>query len=1100
MKNIKFLGRALMMAIVLTVAGNVTCSAYDFSSGGIYYNVINATSTVEVTYDYNEYNSYSGDVLIPSQVTNGNTVYQVARVGDNAFRECSGLRSVEFGSSISSIGKRAFLNCSSLTEVSVPASMRQIEDYAFASCTSLVAVDFANETPITLGAGAFMRCTALETVTWTSCNQLEGRGGLEDLGTRAFAHCTSLESVVLPGNLKYMGISIFEGCSNLGSIYCMREEPLMLNGDPFSLDDTLITIYVPSSLEAGRVENLYRNAMGWKDYDISELPYTFIDTDGYTYFKTSQTEVAVTGNAHDASDVVIRKSIVGYDNDSYNVAAIADNAFKGTAIHTLNTQSALKLKKIGAGAFEGCTHLTSALLTEGISFMGERAFAGCTALTAIQVPSTLRTVPVRAFYGCTGLTSVNLVMGVSRLCERAFAHCTSLTSIFLPRSMTMVELDAFKGTTALRQIDVDERCNYYASYEGVLFGLKYGEDFAEAEYGEINTLVVYPRAKQGEDYYIPCGVTSIEEKAFEGASKIKYLAIPPSITYMGADCFKETSINTINCRGSQPLEVTTNALSPISANIQLQVPIGAASAYNESGSWSRFGNIVERCDVYHNDQFVYDWNKKNEVTLLEIHAAAVAGDGTLNLPGGIQLSSYPYVVTELRNTSTADVASMVKTLNINIDSLSVIDMSDNINPLAVLSNLQNISISDNNPFFNVVDGVLYNERGSSIYYYLRKKADEQFSMGTRVQNIMPQAFAFNTHLKHLSLGSRVKLIDVGAFEGCAGLQTVDNAMGVERINERAFAQCVSMTTFNGCEELSSIGDEAFINCKKLASFPLGHSKVTSYGNRVFKGCVALNTVVIGDVYIYNLGDGVFEGCTALKKVVFSTSVQKIGQQIFKGCGALSELWLFNEVPPTINNDFFEQISNVTIYVPQNAVGAYQQAMPWGNAKQINSSLYLYGGADVNNDNQLTAYDVTLLYSVVLGDDVDLNNGNFDVNRDGAITAADITAIYDFLLNGNYENTGYTFMLANNQIVRLYISMSDDYQKVIAKNTHNNQAMTSGLSGFVDNTAAAHVEPGSTNGIPHLEVVHTAPGYCSLVAVLKVGNVYYYHSFPMVISQ
>ena len=1100
MRNIKLWQRVLLTLALLAVTGYATCYAYDFSSNGIYYNINSITGTVEVTCASDSYNSYSGQVVIPSHVSNGNVVYDVTAVGDNAFRNCAGLTSVTLGDKIGTLGKRAFMGCTSLTAMTVTPAVTAVGDYAFNGCTALHDVYFDNDSPLEIGNGAFMGCSSLEKVEWESSNELEGRGGLTSLGTNAFARCLSLPNIMLPGNVQHLGITIFEGCSNLNSITVMSETPLLLQGDPFSLDASKVTINVPSSGTAGATAALYENANGWKKYSIVELPYSFIDNNGYQYLKTSSNSVSLIGKSVVGNEVVVRNAIIDYSSDRYYVTSIGDKAFKSTGVKKLDTSNALKLKSLGVECFAQCQQLKNVILVEGISAMGEKAFAGCTALTSIQVPSTLRTVPAGAFEGCTGLTSINLVMGVSRLCENAFAHCTSITSIFLPRSITMVELNAFKEMTALKQIDVDERNNYYASYEGVLFGLKFGEEFDEAEYDEIYKLVVYPRAKEGENYYIPCGVTSIEENAFEGANKIKYLAIPPSIAFMGAGCFEGTNINTINCRSSKPLEVTTNALSSISNNVQLQVPVGVANAYRNSGTWSRFSNIVERYDVYHNDQFVYDWNKRDEVTLVDIHPAAVAGDGTLNLPGKIQLSSYPYEVTELRNTSTANVASLVKTLNINIDSLSVIDMSNNINPLTALSALQSITISEKNPFFNVVNGVLYNENGTSIYYYLRSKADEQFSIGYMAQTIMPQAFAFNPYLKYLSLGSRLKFIDVGAFEGCSGLQKVDNAKKLERINDRAFAQCVSLTTFNGGDELSFIGNEAFINCKKLASFPLGHSKVTNYGDRVFKGCVALNTIVMGDVYINNLGDGAFEGCSSLKKVVFSTSVQNMGQQVFKGCGALSELWLCNEVPPTVNSDFFGQISNVAVYVPQNAVGAYQSAIPWGNAKQINSSFYLFSGADVNNDNELTAYDVTLLYSVVLGDDVDLSIGNFDVNRDGSITAADITAIYNLLLNGKYENAGYTFMLANNQIVKLNISMSDDYQKVIAKNTHNNQVVTSGISGFVDNTAAAHVELGNTNGVSHLEIVHTAPGYCALVAVLKVGNIYYYHSFPIVISQ
>lgn len=1097
MRNIQLWCRAFMIAVVFAVAGNVTCQAYDFSVNGIYYNVITATGTAEVTFASGDYNSYSGRVVIPSTVKNGNVVYQVTRVGDNAFRNCPDLTSVKIGANVATIGKRAFLECTALTGLTITPSIIEIGDYAFTGCSSLRVVSFDNDQPVDLGAGAFMRCSKLKTVNWLSCDTLAGRGGINSLGTKAFAQCPYLENMILPGSLKNLGISIFEGSPNLKTLYCMKEAPIALSGDPFSLDVSKVTIYVPSSIEKGRVEALYKNAIGWRDYNIVELPYTFIDKSGYTYFKTSESEVAVTGNVNSVDEVVIRKSIVGYNDDAYSVTAIGENAFQGTNIQSLNTQNAIKLKTIGAYAFEGCTQLSSVMLTEGISYMGERAFAGCSALTSIQVPSTLRTVPAGAFENCSSLTSVNLVMGVSQISENAFAHCTGITSLFLPRSVMKVEHNAFRGMTSLTQIIVDENSNYYASVEGVLFELKYGEDVDEL--GEVNKLVLYPISKPGENFYVPCGVTSIEDNALEESLYLKHLAIPYTVGYFGADCFKGTNIEIINYRSSNPISVTTNALSSLSPNILLQVPNGAVGNFSSSESWGVFTNIVERYDVYHNSKFAYEWNSRHELTIIDIQPSAVTSNGTLTLPESVQLSSYTYFVTELGNTATANVGTMVKKLNIASDSLAVINMSDNINPIAMLKSLQSITISNDNPYFNVVDGVLFNEEGNALYYYLRSKSNEQYIVDNVVVSIMPYAFAFNPNLKDISFGKNLRLIGVSAFEGCDKLQTVGNCKSLVTLRERAFAECAALTTFNGGESLNTIGDEAFINCDKLSYFPFGHSALATLGNHAFKGCASLSSIVMSNV-LSNIGDGAFEDCSALTKVLFIRAVDNLGQQVFKGCNALNELWLCNTVPPVVDNDFFAQVSKVKLYVPQEAVGEFHSAMPWGNAKQINSCFYLDNGADVNNDNEVTAIDVTLVYSFLLGHEVDYHMGNFDVNRDGSVTASDITAIYDCILTGVDITTRYNFKKTDHSDVAHFISMSGDHQMVIAIQSQDKQEVTDGLSGYIDNNGVAHVVQGSINDVPHLEVVPTAPGYCVLVAMVLDGGVYYYRTFPLEISQ
>ena len=79
--------RKLIPIACLLVSMNVL--AYDFESGGIYYNITSSENkTVEVTHKDTNYNSYSGDVTIPSSVTHEETEYNVTSIGPNAFDDC----------------------------------------------------------------------------------------------------------------------------------------------------------------------------------------------------------------------------------------------------------------------------------------------------------------------------------------------------------------------------------------------------------------------------------------------------------------------------------------------------------------------------------------------------------------------------------------------------------------------------------------------------------------------------------------------------------------------------------------------------------------------------------------------------------------------------------------------------------------------------------------------------------------------------------------------------------------------------------------------------------------------------------------------------
>ena len=95
-----------LFLLLLTLVATTALWAHDFEVDGIYYNYLGGNN-VEVTYrgdDYDSYDEYAGEVIIPSTVTYNGTTYGVT-----------------------SIGNRAFAYCSSLTSVTIPNSGRALE-------------------------------------------------------------------------------------------------------------------------------------------------------------------------------------------------------------------------------------------------------------------------------------------------------------------------------------------------------------------------------------------------------------------------------------------------------------------------------------------------------------------------------------------------------------------------------------------------------------------------------------------------------------------------------------------------------------------------------------------------------------------------------------------------------------------------------------------------------------------------------------------------------------------------------------------------------------------------------------------------------------
>ena len=95
--------------------------AYDFKVNDIYYRIF-ATETgieAEVTYNNDNYNSYSGEVVIPGNITHGEKSYKVTSIAYNAFKDCINLTSVIIGENINKFSNDIFSDCTALKEIIV---------------------------------------------------------------------------------------------------------------------------------------------------------------------------------------------------------------------------------------------------------------------------------------------------------------------------------------------------------------------------------------------------------------------------------------------------------------------------------------------------------------------------------------------------------------------------------------------------------------------------------------------------------------------------------------------------------------------------------------------------------------------------------------------------------------------------------------------------------------------------------------------------------------------------------------------------------------------------------------------------------------------
>lgn len=124
--------------------------------------------------------SYTGDIVIPANITYENVTYKVNALGVGCFAGCDGLTNVTLPVGITSLGGRCFCACSSLTSVSLPKGITSLGDDIFASCKNLKSIDLPD--------------------------------GLTSIGDRCFNKCENLKSINLPSGITSLGKGCFWRC------------------------------------------------------------------------------------------------------------------------------------------------------------------------------------------------------------------------------------------------------------------------------------------------------------------------------------------------------------------------------------------------------------------------------------------------------------------------------------------------------------------------------------------------------------------------------------------------------------------------------------------------------------------------------------------------------------------------------------------------------------------------------------------------------------------------------------------------------------------------------------------------------------------------
>lgn len=203
--------------------------------------------------------SYTGDIVIPANITYENVTYKVNALGVGCFAGCDGLTNVTLPVGITSLGGRCFYNCNSLKSIDLPDGITSLGDYCFSGCESLTSVSLPKGIT-SLGNYCFYGCNSLTSIDLPDC--------ITSLGEYCFSNCGSLKSVKLPSGLTSLGQCCFLYCSSLSNINLPKGLTSLGNGC-FCACSSLTSVSLPKGITS-LGDDIFASCKNLKSIDLPD--------------------------------------------------------------------------------------------------------------------------------------------------------------------------------------------------------------------------------------------------------------------------------------------------------------------------------------------------------------------------------------------------------------------------------------------------------------------------------------------------------------------------------------------------------------------------------------------------------------------------------------------------------------------------------------------------------------------------------------------------------------------------------------------------------------------------------------------------------------
>lgn len=522
--------------------------------------------------------------------------------------------------------------------------------------------------------------------------------------------------------------------------------------------------------------------------DSSSGEGTGIESDGIVYMLDDDGTATVSGYTGAGGIVVIPQSVT-HDGKEYAVRSIGDSAFKEAARLTGIVISDT-VAEMGYEAFRGCESLEYAYIGSGIGSIPGFAFYGCGSLTEVAGMKNLRTIGDWAFVN-TGLRTFHIPDSVTALGDLVFP---TLDTVTIGSGVSEIGEEPFGGFHPY--VHVSEGNATFTSLDGALYSK------------DMRMLIMYPCDSGPSNVVVPETVEHIADHAFE-LSRITSIDLG-NVTSIGSESFRYCSLRSLDIPGTvtsveshafiecQDLEVVTFDTGTVRIGSEAFIECPNLLSISFSGPVVDLEEYaIVDCESLQSVNFGNGLTKVPRGTCVRCPSL----ETITGLEGAEEIGDFAFNSANLGSFTVPESVTRIGEYVLS-GKLETVTLGSKVVSIGkrALNNLclESIQVSEDNPAFTSIDGVLYDKSVSTLL-------------------ICPGSFS------HLTVPDGVKTIGESACDTNRKLVSVDLPDSLERIEDRAFLWCTKISDITLPESLTHIGVASFSGCRELHNISIPES-------------------------------------------------------------------------------------------------------------------------------------------------------------------------------------------------------------------------------------------------------------------------------------